>query len=141
MEDDTLERLPHGPAFRFLDRVLFIRDGERVVALKNVTANDPALHRPERQAPTLPGTLLMESMTQAAGLLLPKGSTAMLAQVRRTRLLRGVAAGEAVRVEAACVANMGALFRFDVAATVDGEPVADAEIILAVNPSPPGETR
>ena len=121
MGDDPLSRLPHGPPFRFVDRVEEIDPGKRIVAYKGVTAGDPVL----------PGALLVEAMAQTAGLLLPEGSSAVLAQIGDARFLRPVRPGERVRIEAVSSGGLGAMRRFDVKASVDGEPVAEAGIVLA----------
>ena len=66
---EILDRLPHAYPFALLDRVLEHEPGERVVALKNVTYNEPFFpgHFPE--APVMPGVLILEVMAQATGIL------------------------------------------------------------------------
>lgn len=135
MGNDPLSLLPHGLPFRFVDRVLSIDRGERVVALSNVTANSPHLQGHFPETPLMPGVLLIEAMAQAAGLLLPEGSKAYLAQVRDARFRRPVVPGDPVRIEAARLPGLGALHRFEVKASVDGQTVAEAEFTLAVQPS------
>ena len=133
MLGDPLARLPHGIPFRFVDRVLELIPGERVVTLKNVTANDPVIQGHFPDNPILPGVLLLEAMAQSSGLLLPVGSSALLAQIRDARFRRTVVPGDQVRIEAARLTGLGDLHRFEVKAYVDSQPVAEAEIVLAVS--------
>jgi 3-hydroxyacyl-[acyl-carrier-protein] dehydratase len=140
LERDPLAHLPHGISFRFVDRILEIIPGERIVALKNVTVNDPHLQDHFPGNPIMPGVLLLEAMAQTSGLLLPEGSSAFLAQVKEARFRRRVVPGDQVRIEAARRGGLGTLHRFEVKATVDNLEVADAEIVLAVT-SPAEEGR
>ena len=138
MSGDLLARLPHGLPFRFADRVLEWVPGKRVVTLKNVTANDPHLQGHFPGNLLMPGVLLVEAMAQTAGLLLPEGSSAFLAQIRDARFRRPVVPGDQVRIEAEPLAGLGGLRRFVVKASVDSAPVAEAEIVLAA--TSPGDT-
>lgn len=132
MERDPLSGLPHGLAFRFIDRILEIVPGERVVALKNVTGNEPHLQGHFPGHPLMPGVLLLEAMAQTAGLLLAAGSSAVLAQVKQARFRRPVHPGDQVRIEAARLAGLGSLHRFEVKAFVEAKTAAEAEIVLAI---------
>lgn len=129
---DPLARLPHGIPFRFVDRILELVPGERIVALKNVTINDRDIQGHFPGNPILPGVLLLETMAQTSGLLLPEGSSAVLAQVKDARFRRPVSPGDQVRIEAGRLTGLGALHRFEVKAFVDGARVAEAEIVLVV---------
>lgn len=131
MSEDLLARLPHGISFRFVDRILELAPGKRVVALKNVTLNDPHLQGHFPGNPLMPGVLLVEAMAQTAGLLLPEGSSALLAQIKEARFRRPVVPGDQVRIEAELVAELGGLRRFAVRASVNSSPAAEAEIVLA----------
>src|SRR2546429_7270946 len=64
-----LERLPHRYPFLLDDRLLDCRPGESILALKNVTYNEPYFqgHFPSR--PVMPGVIIIEALAQAAGLL------------------------------------------------------------------------
>jgi len=132
MGADPLSRLPHGIAFRFVDRILEVIPGQRVVALKNVTGDDPHLQGHFPGDPLMPGVLLVEAMAQTAGLLLPEGSFAVLAQIKEARFRRPVVPGDQVRIEAEHRTGLGGLHRFTLQACVDGTPVAEAEIVLAI---------
>lgn len=85
----------------------------------------------------MPGVLLLEAMAQTAGLLLPAGSSAFLAQIKEARFRRPVVPGDQLRIEAARRVGWGSLHRFAVKAFVEGATAADTEIVLAV--TNPGE--
>jgi 3-hydroxyacyl-[acyl-carrier-protein] dehydratase len=127
---DPLSRLPHGISFRFVDRILEIAPGTRVVALKNVTCGDPYLQDHFPGNPIMPGVLLIEAMAQTAGLLLPDGSSAVLAQIKEARFRRSIMPGEQIRIEAERLGELGGLHRFSLRASVDGVAAAEAEIVL-----------
>jgi 3-hydroxyacyl-[acyl-carrier-protein] dehydratase len=80
----------------------------------------------------MPGVLLVEAMAQAAGLLLPPGSSAVLAQIKEARFRRPVVPGDSLRLEAERLGALGPLHRFAVRVTVDGQAAAEAELVLAV---------
>lgn len=137
MSSDPLSRLPHGLSFRFVDRILERVPGTKVIALKNVTCGDPHLQDHFPGNPVMPGVLLIEAMTQTAGLLLPDGSSAVLAQIKEARFRRPVFPGDQIRIEAERLGGLGGLHRFTVTASVDGAPAAEAEIVLAQTQAPP----
>jgi len=74
----------------------------------------------------------VEAMVQTAGLLLPEGSSAVLAQIKEARFRRPVVPGDQVRIEAERGGGLGMLHRFTVRAGVAGDPVAEAEVVLAI---------
>jgi 3-hydroxymyristoyl/3-hydroxydecanoyl-(acyl carrier protein) dehydratase len=133
---DPLSHLPHGISFRFVDRILEMAPGTRVVAAKNVTCGDPHLQDHFPRNPIMPGVLLIEAMAQTAGLLLPDGSSAVLAQIKDARFRRPVVPGDQVRIEAERLGGLGGLHRFSVRASVDGAAVAEAEIVLGQASAP-----
>ena len=66
---EILKRLPHRYPFLLVDRVLELEKGKRILALKNVTMNEPffAGHFPNR--PVMPGVMMLEALAQAAAIL------------------------------------------------------------------------
>jgi UDP-3-O-[3-hydroxymyristoyl] N-acetylglucosamine deacetylase/3-hydroxyacyl-[acyl-carrier-protein] dehydratase len=99
-----LDILPHRYPLLLIDRVLEIQAGKTIVAIKNVSANEPFFqgHWPGR--PIMPGVLIIESMAQAGGVLVaattdPFGRVAMLASVDMVKLRRPVVPGDQLRLE------------------------------------------
>jgi 3-hydroxyacyl-[acyl-carrier-protein] dehydratase len=66
---EVLEYLPHRYPFLLIDKVIHLEAGKRIIALKNVTMNEPQFqgHFPHR--PVMPGVLMIEAMAQAAEIL------------------------------------------------------------------------
>ncbi|HQE63794.1 MAG TPA: 3-hydroxyacyl-ACP dehydratase FabZ, partial [Candidatus Saccharicenans sp.] len=70
MKSEKIERfLPHRYPFLLVDRVLELKPGDSILALKNVTYNEPFFngHFPERKI--MPGVLIVEALAQAGGIL------------------------------------------------------------------------
>lgn len=103
---DIWRLLPHRYPFLLVDRVLEI-DEKRIVALKNVTINEPQFtgHFPE--TPVFPGVLIVEAMAQASGILafksrnrtLEDGYIYYLAGTDKTKFKRSVIPGDQLRLE------------------------------------------
>ncbi len=123
--------IPHRYPFLLVDRVLELEPGKRVVALKNVTANEPQFtgHFPER--PIMPGVLMVEALAQAgavAVLSLPenRGKLALFAAIDECRFRRTVLPGDTLRLEIT-VEKLQRLFgRARAVASVDGEVAVEA---------------
>jgi UDP-3-O-[3-hydroxymyristoyl] N-acetylglucosamine deacetylase/3-hydroxyacyl-[acyl-carrier-protein] dehydratase len=96
--------MPHRYPFLLVDRVLAIEPGERVLALKNVTANEPYFTGHWPGQPVMPGVLIVEALAQAGGLLIagwadPQTHLAMIAAIDGVKLRRPVVPGDQVRLE------------------------------------------
>ncbi|MEN9764032.1 MAG: hypothetical protein RI906_3858, partial [Pseudomonadota bacterium] len=64
-----LEHLPHRYPMLLVDRVLEVEPGKRIVAIKNVTINEPFFNGHFPHLPVMPGVLQIEALAQAAGIL------------------------------------------------------------------------
>lgn len=133
---DIIRRLPHRYPFLLVDRVVEFTDGERLVAVKNVTANEPFFdgHFPGR--PIMPGVLICEALVQAGGLLascstegLPPGRGVVLAGLEHVRFRRRVVPGDQLRLEVALLHKRRPLWKMRGQARVDGQVVAEAEFL------------
>ena len=133
---DILDRLPHAYPFALLDRVLEHEPGERVVALKNVTYNEPFFpgHFPE--APVMPGVLILEVMAQATGILTmgtnEKGNRYYIAGVDKARFRRPVVPGDQLVVEIRRLQRSRGMWKVRGEARVDGQVVATADLLGAL---------
>jgi len=128
--------LPHRYPFLMVDRLLEREDG-RVVALKNVTINEPFFqgHFAEPLEALMPGVLILEAMAQTAAFLVAPAAcdeklAGYLVGVEKARFRRKVVPGDRLRLEATRVREKRGLLRADVTASVDGELVASASISL-----------
>jgi len=130
-------RLPLRYPYLMIDRIVE-ESAERVVALKNVTIDEPFFqgHFPEPLQAVMPGTLILEAMVQAAAFLLRetggRAREGYLVGVEKARFRRKVVPGDQLRLEATRVRAKGGLVQADVSASVEGELAASATVSLLV---------
>ena len=133
------EYLPHRYPFLLVDRVLELNPGESIVAIKNVTVNEPFFNGHFPDHPVMPGVLIVEAMAQAAGILGFKkidkkpqdGSIYYFVGADKLRFKRPVVPGDQLRLEASVQSEKRGIWKFDVKATVDGDMVSSATILCA----------
>ncbi|MCS6786967.1 MAG: 3-hydroxyacyl-ACP dehydratase FabZ [Thiobacillaceae bacterium] len=138
--NDILRHLPHRYPFLLVDRVLELVPGERVVAIKNVTLNEPFFPGHFPHHPIMPGVLIIEALAQAAGLLAFKTSgkeagadtVIYFVGIDAARFKRPVLPGDQLRLEASIVQNRRGLWRFAGRALVDGQLAAEAELLCTL---------
>ncbi|HEX5314441.1 MAG TPA: 3-hydroxyacyl-ACP dehydratase FabZ [Gammaproteobacteria bacterium] len=132
-----LELLPHRYPFLFVDRVLECVPGERLVAIKNVSIDEPFFvgHFPEK--PVMPGALLLEAMAQTCSVLISithavtPGTLYYLVRVDRAKFRRPVEPGDQLLLSAAPRRRIRNMDCFDARAEVDGKLAAEAQIWCA----------
>jgi 3-hydroxyacyl-[acyl-carrier-protein] dehydratase len=134
---EIMRIIPHRYPFLLVDRVVELEPGKRVVAIKNVTANEPQFtgHFPER--PIMPGVLMVEAMAQAgavAVLSLPEytGKLALFAGIDDCRFRRTVLPGDTLRMEVTLDKLRGMFGRARAVASVDGDVAAEATISFII---------
>lgn len=135
-----LTRLPHRYPFLLVDRVVELDKDSRVLALKNVTINEPFFmgHFPHR--PVMPGVLILEAMAQAAALLSfasmdqdPGEDTVVyFAGIDAARFKRPVEPGDQLMIEAKLLRAKSGIYKYSARATVDGELAAEAELMCTM---------
>jgi beta-hydroxyacyl-ACP dehydratase FabZ len=135
---DITTILPHRYPFLLVDRVVEVEVGKRIVALKNVTHNEPFFtgHFPGR--PIMPGVLLCEAVVQAGGILArvttpdpqSDGQIAMLTTLDHVRFRQQVIPGDQVRLEVETIRRRGAFWKMRGAAVVDGKVAAELEFTV-----------
>jgi 3-hydroxyacyl-[acyl-carrier-protein] dehydratase len=134
-----MEYLPHRYPFLLVDRVIECEPGKRLLAIKNVTFNEPFFQGHFPATPIMPGVLIIEAMAQATGLLagnsapdvLGKGKTYYLVGVDNVRFKRPVVPGDQLKLEAVYKTHKKNIWKFECRAEVDGDLVATAEIMCA----------
>ena len=130
--------LPHRYPMLLVDRVLEIEHHKRIVAIKNVTINEPFFqgHFPER--PVMPGVLIVEAMAQAGGILLLEdparraGKLVYFMSIERARFRRPVVPGDQLRFEVEVVRQRANHAKLSCRALVDGQLAAEALVSSAL---------
>jgi 3-hydroxyacyl-[acyl-carrier-protein] dehydratase len=132
------EFLPHRYPFLMVDRVLECEPGEKILAIKNVSYNEPYFtgHFPHQAI--MPGVLILEALAQVTGLLasksaLGKGITYYLVGIDKARFKRPVVPGDQLMLEAIYLKHKRNIWSFACRAEVGGEFVASANIMCAAS--------
>ena len=134
------ELLPHRYPFLLVDRVIELVPEHSVVALKNVTVNEPFFQGHFPGHPVMPGVLIVEAMAQAAGLLTQlssrmKGDNSSslfyLVKVDNARFSAVVVPGDQLRIEVHLKRLMRGMGLFMARTVVDGKEVASCELMCA----------
>lgn len=135
-----LKRLPHRYPMLLVDRVLEFEVGKRVLALKNVTINEPFFvgHFPQR--PVMPGVLILEAMAQAAALLslesagveIDEKTLVYFAAIDNARFKRPVEPGDQLILDVSVARMRAGLWKFDAKALVGEEVAVEAELMVAI---------
>ena len=135
--------LPHRYPFLLVDKVVSLVEGERVVGLKNVTANEPyfAGHWPDHAV--MPGVLVIEVMAQVAGLLMlskaQQGQLAYFTGIDKAKFRRPICPGDQLLVEVEAIRLKSKTSKMRGRVTVDGALAAEAELLFtAFTPSQNG---
>jgi len=139
--DAIRDILPHRYPFLLVDRIVELEE-ERIVGIKNVTANEPYFvgHFPE--FPVMPGVLITESMAQVAGVLVLKSipdrhsKLVLLASVDEAKFRRPVRPGDQLRIEMTMVSRKSTICKMTGKATVDGVVVAEATLMCVLRDKP-----
>ncbi len=133
------EYLPHRYPFLMVDRVIECEPGKRLLAIKNVTYNEPYFQGHFPNQSIMPGVLIMEALAQSTGLLasesapevLGKGVIYYLVGLDKVRFKRPVVPGDQLMLEAKYLRHKRNIWAFSCRAEVEGEFVASAEIMCA----------
>ena len=134
---EIMKILPHRPPFLLIDRVEGIVEGEKIVAVKNVTMNEPYFVGHFPQEPVMPGVLIVEAMAQAGAVAVLsmeqfKGKTAYFGGIDKAKFRRKVVPGDTLRIEVEIIklkmnAGIG-----KGTAYVDGKKACEAEITFLI---------
>ena len=136
----VLEYLPHRYPFLMIDRVLDCEAGKKVVALKNVTINEPYFGGHFPHHPVMPGVLIIEALAQAAAILTfttedhkPDGNSVYyFVGIDNARFKRPVIAGDQLRLEVTLIRNARGLWKFHGEARVEDTVAAEADLLCTI---------
>lgn len=134
---DVKNYLPHRYPFLLIDKVLNIEVGKSIVAIKNVTFNEPQFTGHFPAQPIMPGVMIVEALAQATGILAFKsevgkpidGQIYMLVGIDKVRFKRMVEPGDQLLLEVEILTVKRGIWKFSCKATVEGETVTTAELM------------
>jgi beta-hydroxyacyl-ACP dehydratase FabZ len=129
--------LPHRYPMLLVDRIVEL-EKERIVGIKNVTANEPFFQGHFPEFPVMPGVLIIEAMAQTAGVLVlgqipdRENKLVFLVSVERAKFRKPVVPGDQLRMEAIITKNKISVAKITAKATVDGVLVAEADLMCSL---------
>jgi 3-hydroxyacyl-[acyl-carrier-protein] dehydratase len=141
--DEIRRYLPHRYPFLLVDRVLEIQDG-RILAIKNVTVNEPFFPGHFPHHPVMPGVLIIEAMAQVAALLSCKtedvipteDSVVLFAGIDNARFKRQVVPGDQILFEVRLAQSKRGIYKYKGIARVDGAIAVEADLMCALRIKP-----
>jgi 3-hydroxyacyl-[acyl-carrier-protein] dehydratase len=126
--------LPHRYPMLLVDRIVEM-DAERIVGIKNVTANEPFFAGHFPGFPVMPGVLITEAMAQTAGVLVlssipeRESKLVLLVSIEFAKFRKPVVPGDQLRIEMLLLKRKATVAKMSGKATVDGVVVAEAEMM------------
>ncbi|HUW38624.1 MAG TPA: 3-hydroxyacyl-ACP dehydratase FabZ [Rhodocyclaceae bacterium] len=141
---EILQYLPHRYPFLLVDRVLECVPGSRILALKNVSINEPFFPGHFPHHPVMPGVLIIEALAQAAAILSFKTlggkpdekSVYYFAGIDNARFKKPVLAGDQLLLDVEISRNMRGIWKFAGRGRVGEQVVAEAELMCTMRAIP-----
>jgi 3-hydroxyacyl-[acyl-carrier-protein] dehydratase len=137
-----MQRLPHRYPFLLIDRIVRFVPGEEIVALKNVTINEPFFQGHFPAKPVMPGVLIIEALAQAGGILAAeirgpekRGEIIYFMGMDGVRFRKPVVPGDHLMLEARVLKMRSRVAKMAGRALVDGQLVAEAELMASFGES------
>ena len=139
-----MAHLPHRYPMLLIDRVLSIEVGKDIVALKNVTINEPFFSGHFPHHPVMPGVLIVEAMAQAAAILAFKtfnlksesDSVYYFVGIDKARFKKPVLPGDRLILKVQILRNLRGIWKFSAQAMVDDVLVSEAELLCTMRHLP-----
>ena len=139
LSHDILRLLPHRYPFLLVDRILEYEFEKKLVALKNVSMNEPFFQGHFPDFPVMPGVLIVEALAQAGGLLaiksspdLPENKIFLFSGIEKVRFRRPVYPGDQLYLHVLHQRHRMNLWKMKTEARVDGHQVTEAELTAAM---------
>jgi 3-hydroxyacyl-[acyl-carrier-protein] dehydratase len=135
---EIMDFLPHRYPFLLIDRVVEFEPAKRLVAIKNVTMNEPFFQGHFPGLPIMPGVLVIEAMAQAGAIIMmtemPDRETklAVFTGIEKAKFRRQVTPGDQLRIEVEVLAFKSRVGRMEAKALVDGKLACQAILTCAV---------
>jgi 3-hydroxyacyl-[acyl-carrier-protein] dehydratase len=135
--------LPHRYPFLLIDRIVEFEPAKRLVAIKNVTINEPFFQGHFPDYPIMPGVLVVEAMAQAGGIIMTHEmpdraqKLVVFTGIERAKFRRPVTPGDQLRIEVEVLSFRTRAGRIEGKATVDGKLACEATLTCQVVPRNP----
>ena len=130
--NDIIKVLPHRYPFILIDRIEITEPGERLIALKNMTINEPFFQGHFPGQPVMPGVLSLEIMAQAGSFLMlsqvedPLSTNMFFSAVEKTKFRKPIVPGDQLMVHMTLAKKKLNLCKFHGVCRVDDKTVAEA---------------
>ncbi len=137
---EILGFLPHRYPFLLIDRIVEFERAKRLVAIKNVTFNEPFFQGHFPGAPVMPGVLIVEAMAQAGAVLMLNEMTdrenklAVLTGIDDAKFRRQVTPGDQLRIEVDVLSFRSRAGRMTAKTYVDGKVACEATLTCMIVP-------
>jgi len=135
---EIMDFLPHRYPFLLIDRVLEFEPTKRLVAIKNVTVNEPFFQGHFPGYPIMPGVLVVEAMAQAGALIMlaeiadREKKLAVFTGIEKAKFRRPITPGDQIRLEVTVLAFRSRAGRIEGKAYIDGKLACEATLTCAV---------
>lgn len=137
--EEIIKSIPHRYPFLLIDRVKSVKYNEEIVAIKNVTFNEPHFtgHFPDR--PIMPGVLIIEAMAQAGTLMVTlqpdfkaEEKLVYFMAIDGAKFRKPVTPGDCLEITVKKITQKGAVWKLDGVAYVDGQKVSEAKMTAMI---------
>lgn len=132
--NEIMKILPHRYPFLLVDKILEMEVGKSIVAIKNVTINEPFFQGHFPGHPVMPGVLIIEAMAQVAGILAYSSDEKVRSKITyfvgidNARFRKPVLPGDQLRFEVEAIGCKRGIWMFNAKAFVEGKLVTEAEL-------------
>ena len=132
--EKIIKSLPHRYPLLLVDKVMSLEVNKKIVAIKNVTVNEPHFtgHFPDR--PIMPGVLIIEAMAQAGALMVtsapdfdPENKLVYFMSIDGVKFRKPVVPGDVLELHVEVVQNRGSVWKMSAVALVEGQKVTEAQ--------------
>ncbi|MBF0814625.1 MULTISPECIES: 3-hydroxyacyl-ACP dehydratase FabZ [Staphylococcus] len=135
--NEIKEIIPHRQPFLLIDRVVEYEAGERCVAIKQVSGNEPFFQGHFPDYAVMPGVLITEALAQTGAVAIlnseeNKGKLALFAGIDKCRFKKQVTPGDTLKLEVEITKMRGPIGKGNAKATVDGQLACSCELTFAI---------